>query len=374
LRWWLVGVLALYSVVAGALYTSIVPVAELLQLMAIPALALGIVVLYNIFLQSTYRRLGNIALFNNAQLALDALVVTTLVYYSGGAVSWFWSMYSLLILEAAFIMPKRSHVWLMTLWCALLLGVVEFAEAAGVVAHQQVPFATISQSVGAFVAVRYLWQILVLSGTAWVSTHAIQAILPAGGRTCESLLDSATGLYARGYFQRAMTAEIGRARRDGRQVFCILLDIDHFAEFNRRFGIDTGDRLLAELAVAISLGVARAGDVLMTTNVAARWGGEEFAVLLAEDETVPNGIPTCDSAERLAEELRSVIGSVRVADAGVTVSVGLAAFPDDGSSPDDVLTAADEALVRAVEGGGNCVVVAVQAPEDEDSEQFADEG
>lgn len=359
LRWWLVGALAAYSVVAGAIYLRVIPVAELAGLMTIPAIALGLVVLYNAFFQATYRRFGNLALFNNLQLGLDALVVTVLVYYSGGAASWFWSMYSLFILEAAFIMTKRTHVWLLAGWCALLLGSVEFAEATNLLPHQVVPFASVTVAhTLAFVGVRYLWQIAVLAGTAWVATTGISHIQRSSTAPCESLLDSATGLYARGYFQRALTAELGRALRDKRRLHVVLLDIDDFAEFNRRFGLDRGDELLSELAAAITLVVSTYGDVLTSTNVAARWGGEEFAVLLVEDHSAGGGEPSTEAALRLAEELRVTAGEVRVQDAGVTVSVGLASFPDHGSTAEEILTAADEALVRAVEAGGDRVCVA----------------
>ena len=75
-RWALLVVLISYSVLAGLAYTIRVPASELAQLMAVPALALALVVVYNTFYSLNYRRLGNIALWNNVALALDAIVVT----------------------------------------------------------------------------------------------------------------------------------------------------------------------------------------------------------------------------------------------------------------------------------------------------------
>jgi hypothetical protein len=122
LRWALVVVLVIYSALAGLAYTWRVPASELTARMLVPAIALGFVVLYNAFYQLNYRRLGNVALWNHLQLGLDAVVVTVLVHYSGSVHSWFWSMYPLFILEAAFILPRRRDAWFLAGWCALLLG------------------------------------------------------------------------------------------------------------------------------------------------------------------------------------------------------------------------------------------------------------
>jgi len=97
IRWSLIFVLVVYSLVAGAAYATRMPMSELASRMAIPAVALVLVVLYNTYYQLNYRRLANIAVWNNLQLALDAVVVTVLVYFSGGVNSWFWSMYALFI-------------------------------------------------------------------------------------------------------------------------------------------------------------------------------------------------------------------------------------------------------------------------------------
>ena len=137
----------------------------------------------------------------------------------------------------------------------------------------------------------------------------------------------------------------------------LLIDIDHFGDFNRRFGIDIGDRLLVLIATAITRCVAEAGDMMVTTNLAARFGGEEFVVLLAEDQQT-QGPPEDSDALRLAECLRIKIGEQRAEGVGVTVSVGVASMPTDGVTSDELLDAADGALADAVEAGGDRVAAA----------------
>ena len=369
-RWALLIVLVVYSTLAGAAYLSVMPIPELATRMLIPALALGFVVLYNTFYQINYKRLGNIAVWNNLQLALDALVVSVLVYYSGGVSSWFWSMYSLFILEAAFILPRQRDVWGLAGICVILLGGIEWLELLGVLPHVVIPFAANEAFRDpVYVAVRFGWQIAVLAGTAAVATQLVgEQRAAAAQRQTLVLLDETTGLYSRSYFLRALSAEIRRAQRDARPLHVLLIDIDHFGDFNRRFGIELGDQLLQRLAAAITTCVGEAGDVMVTTNLVARIGGEEFAVLLAEDESI-GGPPEAADAARLAERLRTVIRATTIAGAGVTVSVGVSSLPADGVSTDDLLDAADAALASAIDAGGDLVVVAsTLAPRSDDDD------
>jgi diguanylate cyclase (GGDEF)-like protein len=209
-----------------------------------------------------------------------------------------------------------------------------------------------------FLIVSYGWQLAVICGTAAVATRLV------GSQRAESaarqqlmVLDEVTGLYSRGYFMRAFCVEVARAQRDERPVHVLLIDIDHFGDFNRRFGIELGDRLLRAVADTLTETVRDAGDVLVSTNLAARYGGEEFVVLLAEDAQAA-GPPQCSDAVRLAERLRAAIAQARVEGAGVTVSIGVASLPKDGFASEELLDAADAALARAVEQGGDCVVEA----------------
>lgn len=367
IRWALLIVLVLYSVVAGLAYTASLTIGDLASKMLIPAVALMFVVFYNAFYQINYKRLGNIAVWNNLQLALDALVVSVLVHYSGGVSSWFWSMYSLFILEAAFILPKRRGAWLLAVMCMVLLGSIEFLEMARPELHVFIPFASSDQYLDrVYVTVRYLWQVAVLAGTAAVATQLVNAQrADAAQRQALVVLDETTGLYSRGYFLRALTAELRRAQRDRRPLHVLLLDIDHFGDFNRRFGIEAGDELLRRIANAINGPVSEAGDMTVTTNLVARFGGEEFVVMFAEDETI-EGPPHPTDALRLAEQLRSAIGATTVDGAGVTVSVGVSSLPGDGVSSDQLLDAADAALSLAIEAGGDRVVSAATLSRHED--------
>jgi len=360
-RWALVVALSIFSILGGWAYSLVIPAEDLAKNMAIPALALMFVLGYNVFYWKTYRRLGNIAVLNHAQLLFDALVVTVLVYYSGGAHSWFWAMYSLFILEAAFILPKRWHTWAIAGFCLSALGFVVWGSYAGLMPQISVPFIETDLHANlTFVFVRYLWEVTVLCGTATVATLMTGALRRREAQlAASSVVDDKTGLYDRAYFLRLLTSETARAERDGRSIGVLILDIDDFDRYNRSFGIERGDRLLKAVADKMNAVVRSASRSDAGVNIVSRWGGEEFAVLLAENAL--GGACSPDELRTAAEVLKDAVAEVRIDGAGVTVSIGVACYPADGTSVDDLLDAADEALLEAAGRGGNSVTLASDA-------------
>src|SRR6266568_3647990 len=157
----------------------------------------------------------------------------------------------------------------------------------------------------------------------------------------QAMHDKLTGLYNRHYVEEWFGLELLRAQRHGRPVAAILLDIDHFKRFNDSFGHEAGDLVLRELA-----GVLR--RLARQSDVASRYGGEEFLVLL----------PECpfDAALRKAEQLREEAAKLKLehndrALGSVTVSIGVAAFPDHAQEAKALLRCADEALYDAKAAG-----------------------
>jgi diguanylate cyclase (GGDEF)-like protein len=355
-RWALVIVLAVYSVFAAWVYTFAISTVELSTLMRVPAAALLFVVMYNTFYQATYRSLGNISVLNHAQLIFDALVVTVLVYYSGGVNSWFWSMYALFIFEAAFILPNARSTWLIAGTCALLLGFVVWGEYLDLLPQVSVPFVNNALYHDlTFVGVRYLWQVAVLIGSASVATLMMSAITSRERELqASSIIDGPTGLYNRAYFHRALAADVNRARRNGRPLFVVLVDLDHLGEFNADFGIERGDQLIEEVAKTISGIVTPAADSMTSANIVSRYGGEEFAIVLAEGLEPGSSLLPAD-ARSIAVSICEAVAATRIDDVGVTASVGVAGMPGDGTTVNELLAAADEALGRAGQVGGGRV-------------------
>lgn len=157
----------------------------------------------------------------------------------------------------------------------------------------------------------------------------------------ESLVDPLTGAWNRRYLDRAVFAEARRGRRHRQPLSAALVDIDHFRAINDAHGHAGGDAVLRELAAALQA-VIRACDLL------ARWGGEEFLVLLPGTEHRAAGI--------LAERLRRLAAGVDFPPAGaITVSVGVAELLW-AESPEAFFARLDHALRRAKDAGRNRVM------------------
>ena len=352
-RWAIVAALVLFSVIGGGIYTIDGSFGEMWRQMVVPGVALGFVLLYNTYYQMNYRRFANFAVFNVIQLLLDIAVVTLLIYYSGGVYSWFSAMYLLFVLEAALILPSRSQVVAIAAgaWVAYsaTLGLVYL----GVLPHVAMPFVRNDlQTAGSYVAVRCLWELTILGGAAAVGTALMEAIRDGEAQMAEQAVrDRRTGLFNRSYFRRELALELERARRDRRGVSVALADIDDFERFNSAFGVEAGNAMLVKVADAVNRAVRPNGASEAQLVVVARWGGEEFVLLVPEAS--PGDIR---DGEAVAERVRIATGEVRDQDRSVTVSVGVAAFPAHGRTAAELIGAADSALTAAKSAGGNRVV------------------
>jgi diguanylate cyclase (GGDEF)-like protein len=169
----------------------------------------------------------------------------------------------------------------------------------------------------------------------------------------QSIRDALTGLFNRRYLEESLEREISRANRDRNSIAIIMLDIDHFKEFNDTFGHQAGDAALR--ALGDFLKKATRGE-----DIVCRYGGEEFALVL-------NGSTLQGALER-GEALRDGVKRLEVLYAGqllgsITVSMGLALFPEHGSTIAEALRCADQALYCAKRDGRDQICVwAVQAP------------
>jgi diguanylate cyclase (GGDEF)-like protein len=163
-----------------------------------------------------------------------------------------------------------------------------------------------------------------------------------------SIHDPLTGLHNRRYMEEALELELRRAERKALCVGLIMLDIDRFKEFNDGFGHAAGDELLRSLGAAMREQL-RAGDV------ACRYGGEEFLLILPE--------AGLEVTTRRAEQLRQHVKQMTVSHLDkplgpVTISLGVAVYPDHGREPGELIKSADAALYRAKAEGRNRVVSA----------------
>ena len=161
-----------------------------------------------------------------------------------------------------------------------------------------------------------------------------------------SIMDELTGLFNRRYFAGALQQEWSQAQRYGTDLVLCILDLDHFKEVNDRYGHSAGDLVLTKMGRMLR-------DWTRQTDVACRYGGEEFAIILPA-----TGI---DSARTISERFREAVAAQTFRHGGqsfqLTVSIGMAAISDDGiQTTKDLIDRADEALYGAKHQGRNRVV------------------
>ena len=160
-----------------------------------------------------------------------------------------------------------------------------------------------------------------------------------------SAIDPVTGVWNYRYLQQALARELGRAARDGRHFALLLCEVDGFTDHTATAGHQRAFGTLRDLAQRLSVEI-RSGDTF------ARYGGDEFVALLPG----ATGEGAAAVAERLCYAVRKTVaqGDPALADAGLTLSVGIACFPESGEHAASLVGAADRALaeVRAVGGDG----------------------
>jgi diguanylate cyclase (GGDEF)-like protein len=168
--------------------------------------------------------------------------------------------------------------------------------------------------------------------------HREQRLLAAS-----SLTDRLTGLYNYGTFADYLRNEVSKVQRYGGTVALVMLDLDHFKRFNDRYGHEAGNDLLRTLGRTLR-GLVRGADM------AARYGGEEFAVLIRGDEL--DGVRL---AERIRKTVLTMPVKVRGEETYVTLSAGVASYPEAARSEIELIELADAALYYSKQTGRNCV-------------------
>ena len=192
-------------------------------------------------------------------------------------------------------------------------------------------------------------EILTLGTLADVLATALHNAMTFEEMEYQSITDCLTGLKTRRYFLESIEAEWSRASRTGRAFSVVLIDLDKFKAVNDNLGHLEGDLVLA-----------RVGRILEQkcrhSNVVARYGGDEFIVLMPET--------SLDQARTLSERLRSALASdTLLTQRKVTGSCGVATFPAHGGTIEELIREADQAMYRSKTAGGNRVSLPAESRE-----------
>ncbi len=273
----------------------------------------------------TFRYTAVLARSQRLKIALEIFAMlaflTAILSFAGGARSPLVNLYLLPVIAAALTLGKlaTTAVVFLVAGCYLLLALVGepgalgpalAAEAAGVLA----PFVLVAFSTS------------LLAENIHLAKARIKAL---------SDRDELTGLYNMRAFRRLAEREHDRASRSGARFGLLMVDIEHLKAINDTYGHEAGNRAVRLVGDALQ-------RLTRTTDVVARFGGDEFVVLLADADRA--------AATEVAQRIRNVVFSttleVDVKMVRVKASVGVASFPEDGNSLAAIMAAADRALYK----------------------------
>lgn len=191
-------------------------------------------------------------------------------------------------------------------------------------------------------------EISLLSLLSTIAAMAIDKTRMLESTRLLAITDELTRLYNHRYFLQQLTNEINRAKRYNRPLSLLMLDIDHFKDYNDTYGHLKGNEILKDLAGMIK-------ELSREVDIPARYGGEEFTIIMPETNRRRGRI--------LAERLRKMISDhpfqhrEKQPGGRITVSVGLATYPDNAATPFALIEATDKALYEAKRGGRNRVCI-----------------
>ncbi len=254
-------------------------------------------------------------------------VATLLVALTGGVESPFFFVFPLIVGGAALVVtPGITVVLAATATGGYLLAVLLGSPAAAA-----------ASATTAVVGIN-LTAMILLAYASMVIAREQRRTRDAAIRL--STIDPLTNLFNRGFFFAALEREIARSARTGRGFCLLMMDLDELKGINDRLGHFYGDRVLRAVGGVISAGVRR-------IDTAARYGGDEFVVLLPE--TDPTG------AFVLAEKMRLGVHEVAMelppTDVRPSISVGVVSYPDDGNTADELMISADGAMYASKRAG-----------------------
>ena len=258
-------------------------------------------------------------------------VATLLVALTGGVASPFFFTYPLIVGGAALVVTPAITV--------ALTGTASLGYVLAVLLGS--PAGSTTSAVVATVGIN-LTALILLAYAAMVIAREQRRTRDAAVRL--STIDPLTGLFNRGFFFAAIEREIARSARSTRGFCLLMMDLDELKTINDRYGHFHGDRVLRGVGDVVQAGVRR-------IDTAARYGGDEFVVLLPE--TDPTG------AYVVAEKIRQGVESmaIELPDASVvpSMSIGVVGYPEDGTTADELMISADGAMYASKRGGKNRV-------------------
>jgi diguanylate cyclase (GGDEF)-like protein len=282
-------------------------------------------------------------------------------------------MYLVVTLESVLVLEKYSDTFAFALGASLAYGGLLQFEFYGIIPPVSMPFENLSlQQTLPYDVTKWAWVAMTNMSVAAIGVYLMKPIRHREKELKKLVIkDNLTTLYNRAYFYYRLNSEIQRAKRYDRPLSLLLLDMDNFKQFNDRYGHPVGDQLLRVLSGTIRSSIRySAGVPSYELDIPCRYGGDEFAIIFPETTSAQATVV----AERVRKEIKVKCGHEMMAHIqaatgshprevpDVTVSVGVASFPENASITEALVKAADDAMYVSKRSEKNKVSVSETAP------------
>jgi diguanylate cyclase (GGDEF)-like protein len=282
-------------------------------------------------------------------------------------------MYLVVTLESILLMEKSSDTFAFALGASLAYGGLLQFEFYGILPPVSMPFENLSlQQTLPYEITKWAWVTMTNMSVAAIGVYLMKTIRHREEELKKLVIrDNLTTLYNRAYFYYRLHSEIKRAKRYNRSLSLLIMDMDNFKHFNDQYGHLVGDQLLRVISNTIRSNIRySAGKPSYELDIPCRYGGDEFAIILPETTSFQAPVV----AERLRKEIgvkcgqemmahiQAATGSCPMEVPDVTVSVGVASFPEHASETEALVKGADDAMYVSKRSEKNKVVVSETAP------------
>lgn len=274
----------------------------------------------------------------------EAILVVCLTHWTGG-VAWIGPLFFIPILIYAHMNLARENRLIVSLVVIFLFLLLAFLEYSALLPPERI-FNLTAGTRNRTYAIYTVLTTAAMCGVFYIIIRAagiFSTVLKERANT-----DGLTSLWNHRYFQESLEKEINRAKRYARQLSLIMADIDWFKNYNDTYGHPKGDIVLKEIARIITASIRQ-------TDLAARYGGEEIAIILPETDKKQ----ATKVAERTRQSVETYLFPGNPADkVTITLSCGVATYPDDADDRPGLIGRADHALYQAKQQGRNRVQIA----------------
>lgn len=367
-RWFILGLLVLFGVITSVSNTDYYAIEETLRFLTWPALTIILAILYNSALHYSWYAFPQLwseklKLICKVQILLDVLVATLLIHFTGGAGSWFWTLYVLITIEVTYLLPNLKEIIIFGLVGSASYSLLLALEYFDIISVFKMPYmATDLHRSPAYIAIVWIWVHLLNISIALVSID----IQRKKSRELEAkeIKDNLTGAYNLSYFNQALSNEIQRAKRYERPVSLLLLDIDDFSKYKVDKSEGEANELIIRLAHVLATNIRRhRGDTVYDVDILCRYEHDKFAIILPETAAEASSKDNESAgAVTLAKRLMGKVAEVITSETGITVSIGIAGYPYHALEAKSLVQATVDATKKAKSLGKHRIMVAPVLP------------